>query len=76
MRMLVSAALKAFAYGSMGYVGAAHSLHSFLACHADRVERHLPRGRCSVAGDRRAALKRRAVLHERSRQKARARARR
>lgn len=76
MRMLVSAALNAFAYGSLGYVGAATTLRSFLACHADRVERHLPRGRYSVAGDRRAALKRRAVLHERSRQKARARARR
>lgn len=76
MMLLAAAALKAFAYASLGCVGAANELRSSLACHADRVERHLPRGRYSVAVDRRAALKRRAVLHERSRQKARARARR
>lgn len=76
MRMLVSAALNAFAYGSLGYIGAATTLRSLFACHADRVDRHHPRRGHGVAVDRRAALKRRAVLHERSRQKARARARR
>lgn len=76
MMLLAAAALKALAHASLGYVEAANKLRSSLACHADLVDRHHPRRGHGVAGDRRAALKRRAVLRERSRRKARARARR